>query len=71
MANIVDPDQMMHYMASDQGLHCLQVPVCLSQYFGFNYGIGITLARPFQLVPTCFLLFFFFLRNGKKKNTFS
>ena len=23
LANIVDPDQMPHYVASDQGLHCL------------------------------------------------
>ena len=28
MANGVDPDQMPHSVASDQGLHCLQGPIC-------------------------------------------
>ena len=28
MANSVDPDQMPHSAASDQGLHCLQRPIC-------------------------------------------
>ena len=27
MANIVGPDQMLHFAASDLGLHCLQRPV--------------------------------------------
>ena len=28
MANSVDPDQMPHSVASDQGLHCLHSSVC-------------------------------------------
>ena len=28
MANSVDPDQTPHNAASDQGLHCLQRPIC-------------------------------------------
>ena len=28
MANSVDPDQTPHSAASDQGLHCLLMPIC-------------------------------------------
>ena len=28
VANSVDPDQMPHSVASDQGLHCLLKPIC-------------------------------------------
>ena len=28
MANSVDPDQMLHFVAADQVLHCLQRPIC-------------------------------------------
>ena len=31
LANNADPDQMPHYVASDQGLHCL--PMTLLQVF--------------------------------------
>ena len=30
MANSVDPDQMLHSAASDQGLHCLLKPVYMN-----------------------------------------
>ena len=29
LANIVDPDQMPHYVASDLGLHCLPMTLLL------------------------------------------
>ena len=35
MANSVNPDQMLHSVASDLGLHCLQKPVCPNTY-GYN-----------------------------------
>ena len=32
MADSVDPDQMPHSAASDQGMYCLLVPICLNKY---------------------------------------
>ena len=32
MVNSVDPDQTLHFAASDLGLHCLLMPVCLNPY---------------------------------------
>ena len=41
MANSVDPAQMLHYTASDLGLHCLLRPVCpnaKSRYGTLSYN---------------------------------
>ena len=38
MANTVDPDQMMHSVVFDLGLHYLQGPICPNTY-GY-YGIS-------------------------------
>ena len=35
VANSVDLDQMLHFVASDLGLHCL-LQACLSIYLGVN-----------------------------------
>ena len=40
VANIVDPDQMPHYVMFDLGLHCLLRPV--SQYLGLLWYYGNT-----------------------------
>ena len=36
MANSVDPDQMLHSVASDLGLLFLQRPICLNTYDYFG-----------------------------------
>ena len=36
-ANSVDPDQMLHYAASDQGLHCL---LMIKQQWAASTGIS-------------------------------
>ena len=43
MVNSVDPDQMLHFAASDQGLHCLLGPVCR------NMQVNMVLICLFQL----------------------
>ena len=35
-ANSVDPDQMVHYAPSDQGLHVFAKHVCLIHYITVN-----------------------------------
>ena len=47
MANSVDPDQMLHSAASDQGLHCLQRTIYLNTKgcYGTNYRIEFHICR--------------------------
>ena len=44
MENSVDPDQMPHSVASDQGLHCLFGPVCPNTKVKYGmYAISIVM----------------------------
>ena len=38
MTNSVDPDQMLHSVASDLGLHCLKRHICLNTVIMIHQG---------------------------------
>ena len=44
MANRIDPDQMLHSVASDLGLHCLQRLICPNTlgYYGMYSRTSVT-----------------------------
>ena len=44
MANSVDPDQMPHFVGSDIGLHCLQLP-CFQNHLERPFYLGFYLEQ--------------------------
>ena len=74
MANIVDPDQMPHSVASDQGLHCLLWPVCLSvlilriNMVDKHIIFTLTCSAKLKYYQTTVFFYFFFLFLGENGN---
>ena len=55
-ANSEDPDQTLHSVASDQGLHCLQITLLVSpDYNGLNTSTGSKIPRRHILTIVSFL----------------
>ena len=62
MANSVDPDQTLHSLECDLGLHHLQRPICRSLYITKTYLYNIDPLKPhFYVVKLGYTLFFLFL----------
>ena len=60
MTNNVDPDQTPRSAASDLGLHCLQMPVCINTILRVITAFLLFIVNRFECTFCCFFFFFFF-----------